>query len=82
MVDAGSHATLWILSPPAWAAFLCWFIGETVLYSCLFSYFHAPTGAFELFPTMATVYFIQVVNCMLQAAHLCFFCMPASTHPG
>ena len=42
--------------------FLCWFIGDTIQYSRLFSYFHGPTGARELLPTMASVYFLQLIN--------------------
>lgn len=59
---AGSHATLWLFMMASLGGFLCWFIGDTVLYSRLFSYFHGETRAFELLPTMATVYFLQIIN--------------------
>src|SRR5271167_3177326 len=62
VVEAGSHATIWIFVIASLGGFLCWFFGETVLYSRLFCYFHGPTGKIELFPTMAAVYFLQIVN--------------------
>jgi hypothetical protein len=62
VVDATSHATLWIFAIASLGGFLCWFIGESVLYSRLFSYFHGPSGLTELLPTMTAVYFLQIVN--------------------
>jgi uncharacterized membrane protein YbhN (UPF0104 family) len=62
VVDATSHATLWLFVVASLGGFLCWLIGETVLYSRLFSYFHGQTGEIELLPTMAAVYFLQIVN--------------------
>ena len=62
VADASSHATLWLFVGASLGGFLCWFIGETILYSRLFSYFHAPTRARELLPTMAAFCFLQIVN--------------------
>jgi uncharacterized membrane protein YbhN (UPF0104 family) len=62
VVDASSHATLWLFLGASLAGFLCWFVGETILYSRLFSNFHGPTTSRELLPTMASVYFLQVIN--------------------
>jgi len=62
VVDASSHATLSLFFGASLGGFLCWFIGDTFLYSRLFSYFHGPTGARELLPTMASVYFLQLIN--------------------
>jgi uncharacterized membrane protein YbhN (UPF0104 family) len=62
VVDASSHATLWLFLGASLGGFLCWFVGDTILYSRLFSYFHGSTGARELFPTMASVYFLQLIN--------------------
>ncbi len=73
VVDAGSHAALWIFVIASFGGFLCWFIGETVLYSRLFSYFHSPTGALELFPTMAAVYFLQIVNSYVASGAFVLF---------
>ena len=73
VVDAGSHATLWIFVFASLSGFLCWFIGEIVLYSRLFSYFHGPTGALELLPTMAAVYFLQIVNSYVASGAFVLF---------
>ncbi len=73
VAGAGSHATLWIFAIASLGGFLCWFIGETVLYSRLFSYFHAPTGEVELLPTMAAVYFLQIVNSYVASGAFVLF---------
>ncbi len=73
VVDATSHATLWLFIVASLAGFLCWFLGETVLYSRLFSYFHGSTGAIELLPTMAAVYFLQIVNSYLASGAFVLF---------
>jgi uncharacterized membrane protein YbhN (UPF0104 family) len=62
VIEASSHATLSLFLGASLGGFLCWFIGDTFLYSRLFSYFHGPTGARELLPTMASVYFLQLIN--------------------
>jgi uncharacterized membrane protein YbhN (UPF0104 family) len=73
VVEAGTHATPWIFVVASLGGFLCWFIGETVLYSRLFSYFHAPTGEVELLPTMAAVYFLQIVNSYVASGAFVLF---------
>ncbi|MFZ0244107.1 lysylphosphatidylglycerol synthase domain-containing protein [Candidatus Binatus sp.] len=73
VVGAGSHATFWIFVIASLGGFLCWFIGETVLYSRLFSYFHGPTGTLELLPTMAAVYFLQIVNSYVASGAFVLF---------
>ena len=73
VVDATSHATLWIFVLASVGGFLCWFIGESVLYSRLFSYFHEPTGVTELLPTMAAVYFLQIVNSYVASGAFVLF---------
>ena len=73
VVDATSHATLWLFVVASLGGFLCWFLGETVLYSRLFSYFHGPTGAIELLPTMAAVYFLQIVNSYVASGAFVLF---------
>jgi len=73
VVDATSHATLWIFVVASLGGFLCWFIGETILYSRLFSYFHGPTSEIELLPTMAAVYFLQIVNTYLASGAFVLF---------
>ena len=73
VVAATSHATLWIFLVASVGGFLCWFLGETFLYSRLFSYFHGPTGAFEVLPTMAAVYFLQIVNSYVASGAFVLF---------
>ncbi len=62
VVDAGSRATLWLFVGASLGGFICWFVGETILYSRLFSYLHDRTKALELLPTTAAFYFLQLVN--------------------
>lgn len=73
VVEVGSHTTLWLFVVASLGGFLCSFIGETVLYSRLFSYFHGPTGAFEVLPTMAAVYFLQIVNSYVASGAFVLF---------
>jgi uncharacterized membrane protein YbhN (UPF0104 family) len=73
VVDVGRQATLWIFLVASLGGFLCWFIGETILYSRLFSYFHGPTKALELLPTMAAVYFLQIVNSYVASGAFVLF---------
>lgn len=73
VADAASHATLWLFVAVSLGGFLCWFIGETILFSRLFSYFHAPTTARELVPTMAAVYFLQIINSHIASGALVLF---------
>ena len=62
-----SAAEPWLLAGASLAAFLCWFVGETALFSRLFSYFHERTHFRELLPTVATVYFLQVINSLIAS---------------
>lgn len=73
VVEVGSHATLWLFVVASLGGFLCSFIGETVLYSRLFTYFHGPTGAFEVLPIMAAVYFLQIVNSYVASGAFVLF---------
>lgn len=73
VVVATSHATISIFILASFGGILCWFIGETVLYSRLFSYFHAPTGPRELLSTMAAVYFLQIVNSYVASGAFVLF---------
>jgi uncharacterized membrane protein YbhN (UPF0104 family) len=73
IADAASHATLWLFICVSLAGFLCWFIGETVLYSCLFTFFHGRTRLSELLPTMSAMYFLQVINSLVASGALLLF---------
>ena len=73
VVEATRHATLWLFVVASLGGFLCWFVGETVLYSRLFSFFHGPTGMFEVLPTMVAVAFLQIVNTYIAGGALVLF---------
>jgi uncharacterized membrane protein YbhN (UPF0104 family) len=73
VIEAARHATLWVFIVAGLGGFLCWFLGETILYSRLFSYFHESTGVVELLPTMAAVYFLQIVNSYLASGAFVLF---------
>jgi uncharacterized membrane protein YbhN (UPF0104 family) len=70
---AGSHARLWLFVFASLGGFLWWFIGETILYSRLFSYFHGSTGALELLPTMAAASFLQILNSYVGSGAVVLF---------
>ncbi len=73
VADAANHATLWIFAVASLGGFVCWFIGETFLYTRLFSYFHGETGVLELLPTMSAVCFLQIVNSYVASGAFVLF---------
>ena len=73
IADAASRATLWLFICVSLVGFLCWFLGETILYSCLFSCFHGRTRPGELLPTMGAMYFLQIVNSLVASSVLVLF---------
>jgi uncharacterized membrane protein YbhN (UPF0104 family) len=54
-------------------SFILWFVGETFLFSCLFSYVHKPTGFRELAPANAANYFLQLINMAVAGGALVLF---------
>jgi uncharacterized membrane protein YbhN (UPF0104 family) len=73
VLEAASHATIWLFIISSLAGFLCWFLGETVLLSRLFSYFHGPTSPSEVLPAMAALAFLQIVNSYVGGGALVLF---------
>ncbi len=73
VADAAGRARFWLFVGASLGGLLCWFVGETILYSRLFSYFHGPTKSRELLPTMATVYFFQIVNSYVASSMYVLF---------
>ena len=67
MTNAISHAHLALFLATSAAALAIWLLGETLLFSRLFTYFHRPTGFGEVLIPNAAQYFLQVVN--LAVAH-------------
>jgi uncharacterized membrane protein YbhN (UPF0104 family) len=70
---AASEADPWLFTAASLGSFICWFVGETVLYAYLFSSFHRRTSFLELVPTIAVVYFGQIVNSIVASAALVLF---------
>jgi uncharacterized membrane protein YbhN (UPF0104 family) len=73
VADSMGRAELWLLVIASLGAFICWFVGETVLFSKLFSYFHERTTFSKLLPTVAAVYFLQVVNSLIASGAFALF---------
>ncbi len=73
VADAASHATLWLFVAVSLGGFLCWFIGETILFARLSTYFHAATTAREVLPTMAAVSFLQIINSHMASGAMVLF---------
>ncbi|MGH7931806.1 MAG: lysylphosphatidylglycerol synthase transmembrane domain-containing protein [Candidatus Binataceae bacterium] len=73
VVRAMNHATLPLLVVSSLGGFLCWFIGDTILFSRLFTYFHGRTTVLELLPTTTTVYFLQIVNSIVASGAFALF---------
>lgn len=67
MTNAISHAHLALFLATTAGALTFWLLGETLLFSRLFTYFHRRTGFGEVLIPNATQYFLQVVN--LAVAH-------------
>lgn len=66
-------ARLWIFLPACLGSFLIWFVGETFLFSRLFSYFHTKTSFREMLPANAAQYFLQLVNVIMAGTALVLF---------
>jgi uncharacterized membrane protein YbhN (UPF0104 family) len=67
MTNAIRHAHLGLFLATSAGALALWLLGETLLFSRLFTYFHRRTGFSEVLIPNATQYFLQVVN--LAVAH-------------
>lgn len=52
------------------ASFACWFLGDTLAYAWVFSYFHGETSFREMLPANAAHYFLQAVNSVAGGAAL------------
>ena len=73
IADATSRARLWLFVCVSLAGFAGWFIGETFLYSRLFSFFYGRTRLSELLPTMGAMYFLQIINSLVASGALLLF---------
>jgi hypothetical protein len=68
-----SMANLWLFLPASAGSFAIWFGGETLLFACLFTYFHSRTSFREMLPANAAQYFLQLVNTAVAGTALVMF---------
>ncbi len=68
-----SVANLWIFIPASVGSFAVWFLGETLLFATLFSYFHTRTSFREMLPANAAQYFLQLINTAVAGTALVMF---------
>jgi uncharacterized membrane protein YbhN (UPF0104 family) len=61
-LEALRQANLALFISVSLVGFLVWFFGESLLFSCLFSYFHQRTEFSEIIPANAAYYFLQLIN--------------------
>lgn len=54
------------------ASFACWFLGDTLAYARVFSYFHGEVSFREMLPANAAHYFLQALNSVAGGAALAF----------
>ncbi|HZO81341.1 MAG TPA: lysylphosphatidylglycerol synthase transmembrane domain-containing protein [Candidatus Binataceae bacterium] len=73
VAEAAERANPWMLISASLIGFAGWFAGETLLYSRLFTYFHRRTTFAELLPSVAAVYFLQVVNSLVASSAFALF---------
>lgn len=66
-------ARLWMFVPANVASFFLWWLGDTLIFSILFSFFHRKTGFRELLPATAAQYFLQAVNILAADGALVVF---------
>lgn len=71
--DALGRARLSIFIPARIVSFLCFFFGETLLFSLLFTFFNARITFREMLPANAAQYFLQVVNAAVAGGALVAF---------
>ena len=68
-----SNANLLWFVPTTVVSFAIWYLGENLLFSRTFSYFHGPTGYVELMPVTAAAYFLQVLNMLAAGSAFVLF---------
>ncbi|MGH7916924.1 MAG: lysylphosphatidylglycerol synthase transmembrane domain-containing protein [Candidatus Binataceae bacterium] len=73
LAEALQRANLWLFIPACALSVACWFLGETFMYSRLFSYFHGRTTFREMLPVNAVQEFLQAVNMVAASSALALF---------
>jgi hypothetical protein len=70
--DLGDANLLWFV-PTTLLSFCIWFFGENLLFTRMFSHFHARTGYTELLPATAAAYFLRLINTLVSDCALILF---------
>jgi uncharacterized membrane protein YbhN (UPF0104 family) len=70
--DLGNANLLWFV-PTTLVSFCIWFFGENLLFTRLFSHFHAQTGYVELLPATGAAYFLRLINALVSDGALILF---------
>jgi len=73
IVDSCARANLPLFVGASAFSFVLWFVGETFLFSRLFSYVHKPTRFREVVPANAANYFLQLINLAVAGGALVLF---------
>jgi len=68
-----ANASLGLFMATAIIAFVAWLLGETLLFSRLFTYFHHRTSFREMLAPTAAQYFLQLVNAAVANSALIVF---------
>jgi uncharacterized membrane protein YbhN (UPF0104 family) len=66
-------ANPWVFIGASAGSFAIWFLGETLLFALLYSYFHTRISFREMLPANAAQYFLQLVNTALAGTALVAF---------
>jgi hypothetical protein len=66
-------ANLWMFVPANVISFFVWWLGDTLLFAALFSFFHRKTRFRELLSATAAQYFLQAVNILAADGALIVF---------
>jgi uncharacterized membrane protein YbhN (UPF0104 family) len=67
------HARIAVFLASNIASFFLWWLGDTLLFSQLFTIFHKKTGFRELLPATAAQYFLQAINLLAADGALVVF---------
>jgi uncharacterized membrane protein YbhN (UPF0104 family) len=73
VVKALGRAKLYLFIPARVSSLLCFFFGECLLFSLLFSYFNVRVTFREMLPVNAAQYFLQVINAAVAGGALVAF---------
>jgi len=71
--DSLKQANLWMFVLANVASFLMWWLGDNLLFSLQFTFFHKKTGYRELLPATAAQYFLQAINILAADGALVAF---------